>query len=163
MLFTSGSSGAPKGVLHTQATLAYKAALMADVHDMRANDCVLMPAPRAHISGLLNGVTLPGVVPFRTVFMSKWDPEHALELIESKRVTYMIGPPTFFVSLMQASGFTRAAAAPDLVGRRGASRAFVEERRRRSAVIKHVRSTEAPSAVTSGGPTPQTRPGARRP
>ena len=32
VLFTSGSSGTPKGVLHTQATLAYKAALMADVH-----------------------------------------------------------------------------------------------------------------------------------
>jgi acyl-CoA synthetase len=107
VLFTSGSSGVPKGVLHTQATLAYKAALMADVHDMRANDCVLMPAPCAHISGLLNGVTLPGVVPFRTVFMAKWDPEHALELIVSKRVTYMIGPPTFFVSLMQAARFTR--------------------------------------------------------
>ena len=29
VLFTSGSSGAPKGVLHTQATLAYKATLMA--------------------------------------------------------------------------------------------------------------------------------------
>src|SRR5204863_896595 len=106
VLFTSGSSGAPKGVLHTQATLAYKAALMANVHDMRGNDCVLMPAPCAHISGLLNGVTLPGVVPFRTVFMAKWDPEHALELIESERVTYMIGPPTFFVSLMAAPGFS---------------------------------------------------------
>ena len=60
VLFTSGSSGAPKGVLHTQATLAYKAALMADVHGLAPDDCVLMPAPRAHISGLLNGVTLPG-------------------------------------------------------------------------------------------------------
>jgi cyclohexanecarboxylate-CoA ligase len=154
VLFTSGSSGAPKGVLHTQATLAYKAALMAGVHDLRANDCVLMPAPCAHISGLLNGVTLPGVVPFRTVFMAKWDPEHALELIESKRVTYMIGPPTFFVSLMQAPGFTRERVRSlRLVssGGAGVSRGFVDEASDAlGAVIKRTYgSTEAPSVATS--------------
>ena len=48
---------------------------MADVHGLQADDCVLMPAPCAHISGLLNGVTLAGVVPFRTVFMARWEPE----------------------------------------------------------------------------------------
>jgi acyl-CoA synthetase (AMP-forming)/AMP-acid ligase II len=155
VLFTSGSSGAPKGVLHTQATLAYKAALMADVHGLRPNDCVLMPAPCAHISGLLNGVTLPGVVPFRTVFMAKWDPEHALELIESKRVTYMIGPPTFFVSLMQAPGFTRERVRSLRLissGGAGVSRAFVEAASEAlGAVIKRTYgSTEAPSVATSG-------------
>ncbi|HEY2571382.1 MAG TPA: AMP-binding protein, partial [Solirubrobacteraceae bacterium] len=81
ILFTSGSSGAPKGVLHTQATLAYKATLMHAAHDLGPDDCVLMPAPAAHISGLLNGITLPGVVPFPTVFMARWDPEAALQLI----------------------------------------------------------------------------------
>ncbi|HEY5171352.1 MAG TPA: AMP-binding protein, partial [Acidimicrobiia bacterium] len=107
VLFTSGSSGAPKGVLHTQATLAYKAAQMRDAHALDRDDCVLMPAPAAHISGLLNGVTVPGVVPFRTVFMARWDPEAALTLIERERVTFMVGPPTFFVSMMQAPGFAR--------------------------------------------------------
>jgi cyclohexanecarboxylate-CoA ligase len=155
VLFTSGSSGAPKGVLHTQATLAYKAALMARVHDLRAGDCVLMPAPCAHISGLLNGVTLPGVVPFRTVFMAKWDPEYALELIESKRVTYMIGPPTFFVSLMQTPGFTRERVRSlRLVssGGAGVSEAFVEEAAATfGAVVKRTYgSTEAPTVATSG-------------
>ena len=84
-----------------------------------------MPAPCAHISGLLNGITLPGVVPFRTVFMARWDPELALDLIERERVTFMVGPPTFFVSLMQAPGFTPRSGrepAPDLVGRRGRER-----------------------------------------
>jgi cyclohexanecarboxylate-CoA ligase len=159
VLFTSGSSGAPKGVLHTQATLAYKAALMAVVHDLRANDCVLMPAPCAHISGMLNGVTLPGVVPFRTVFMARWDAEHAMELIESKRVTYMIGPPTFFVSLMHAPGFTRERVRSlRLVssGGAGVSVAFVEEASAMlGAVVKRTYgSTEAPSIATSGASDP---------
>ena len=70
------------------------------------SDCVLMPAPAAHISGLLNGITLPGVVPFRTVFMARWNPEVALDLIERERVTFMVGPPTFFVSMMQSPGFS---------------------------------------------------------
>jgi len=156
VLFTSGSSGAPKGVLHTQATLAYKATLMARVHDLAADDCVLMPAPGAHISGLLNGITLPGVVPFRTVFMARWDPELALDLIERERVTFMVGPPTFFVGLMQAPGF-----APDRVaslrlvssGGAGVSVAFVEEASQRlGAIVKRTYgSTEAPTVATSTG------------
>ena len=156
VLFTSGSSGAPKGVLHTQATLCYKAALMAGVHELRVDDCVLMPAPAAHISGLLNGVTVAGAVPFRTVFMARWDPEHALELIEREHVTFMIGPPTFFVSLMQAPGF-----APGRVeslrlissGGAGVSVAFVEEASTVfGAVVKRTYgSTEAPTVATSTG------------
>ena len=70
MLWTSGSSGIPKGVLHTQATLAYKATVMAGVHGLGVDDCVLMPAPCAHISGLLNGITLPGCVPAATSISS---------------------------------------------------------------------------------------------
>jgi cyclohexanecarboxylate-CoA ligase len=154
VLFTSGSSGAPKGVLHTQATLAYKATLMARIHGLEAGDCVLMPAPGAHISGLLNGITLAGVVPFRTVFMARWDPEVALGLIERERVTFMVGPPTFFVGLMQAPGFS-----PDRVaslrlvssGGAGVSVAFVEEASERlGAVVKRTYgSTEAPTVATS--------------
>jgi cyclohexanecarboxylate-CoA ligase len=156
VLFTSGSSGAPKGVLHTQATLAYKATLMALVHDLGPDDCVLMPAPCAHISGLLNGITLPGVVPFRSVLMARWDPETALDLIERERVTFMVGPPTFFVGLMQAPGF-----APQRVqslrlissGGAGVSLAFVEEAEAAfgARVKRTYGSTEAPTIATSGG------------
>lgn len=157
VLWTSGSSGAPKAVLHTQATLAYKAVSMGGAHGLGPDDCVLMPAPCAHISGLLNGVTLPGAVPFRAVFMARWDPDAALDLIERRRVTFMVGPPTFFVSMMRAASF-----APERVeslrlvssGGAGVSDAFVDEASRvlGARVKKTYGSTEAPTIVTDGEP-----------
>lgn len=154
VLFTSGSTGAPKGVLHTQATLAHKAVTMRDVHGITADDVVLMPAPCAHISGLLNGITLPGVAGARTVFMAKWDPDRALELIESERVTFMIGPPTFFVSLMDAATFSPARVESlRLVssGGAGVTPAFVERARTTlgARVKRTYGSTETPTVTTS--------------
>ncbi|HEX7521921.1 MAG TPA: AMP-binding protein, partial [Acidimicrobiia bacterium] len=71
VLFTAGSTGEPKAALHTQRGLAYKARVMVDAHRLRGRDAVLMPAPLSHISGLLNGVLLPGVLPFRSVLMPR--------------------------------------------------------------------------------------------
>jgi cyclohexanecarboxylate-CoA ligase len=154
VLFTSGSSGQPKGVLHSQRTLAYKAAQMGHVHGLGPDDCVLMPAPLAHVSGLLNGVTLPGATPFRSVLMSRWSPEDALDLIERERVTFMVGPPTFFVSLLGADGFAPARVASlRLVssGGAGVTEAFVSEASRRlgCTVKRTYGSTEAPTIATS--------------
>jgi cyclohexanecarboxylate-CoA ligase len=153
VLWTSGSSGAPKGVLHTQATLAYKAAVMAATHGLGPDDCVLMPAPCAHISGLLNGITLPGSVPFRSVFMSRWNAGTAVDLIESERVTFMVGPTTFFRSLMDAPGFSpERVASLRLIssGGAGVSTEFVEEASARlgARVKRTYGSTEAPTVVT---------------
>ena len=158
-------AAAPKGVLHTQATLAYKAALMADVHGLGPDDCVLMPAPVAHISGLLNGITLPGVVPFRTVLHGALGSRSTRStLIERERVTFMVGPPTFFVSLMQSAGLHARAGrepAPDLERRRRRERG-VRRRGRRARSARRVKrtygSTEAPTITTS---TRATRPARR--
>jgi cyclohexanecarboxylate-CoA ligase len=142
-------------VLHTQRSLGNKAVLMAEVHGLSTEDVVLMPAPLAHISGLLNGITLPGVVPFKSVPMARWDPGLALDLIERERVSFMIGPPTFFVSLMSAPGFSaERVASLRLVssGGAGVTEAFVEEAAERlGCVVKRTYgSTEAPTIATSG-------------
>jgi acyl-CoA synthetase (AMP-forming)/AMP-acid ligase II len=157
VLFTAGTTGAPKGVVHSQRTLAYKAEQMAHVHELTPTDCVLMPAPCAHISGLLNGITLPGVVPFRVVFMAKWDPARAIDLIEHERVTYMVGPPTFFVSMMQSPSFApERVASMRLIssGGAGVSQAFVDEATAAfgARVKRTYGSTEAPSVITDGRP-----------
>ena len=161
-LFTSGSTGEPKAALHTQRGLAHKALTMARAHGLTSADAVLMPAPLAHISGLLNAVLIPGVVPMRSVLMEKWDPERALELITEERITFMIGPPTFFVHLMAAPGFSRERVAPlRLVssGGAGVTPAFIETARDAlgARVKRTYGSTEAPTVTTSTADDPLDR------
>ncbi len=154
VLWTAGSSGQPKGVLHTQRALAYKARTMVEVHGLTADDVVLMPAPLAHISGLLNAVLVAEVAGMRAVLMAKWDPEHALDLIAAEGVTYMVGPPTFFIGLMAAPGFSpERVASLRLIssGGAGVTPAFIDEATERlGAVVKRAYgSTEAPTVSTT--------------
>jgi cyclohexanecarboxylate-CoA ligase len=152
-LGTSGSTGTPKIALHSHRALVYKTRLMTRVHRLGPADCVLMPAPMAHVSGLQNGVLL-AASGMRVVPMAKWDPAEALALIERERVTFMIGPPAFFVSLMDAPGFTPAAVGSlrqISCGGAGVTPAFVREA---SAVLgcrvkRTYGSTEAPTVTTS--------------
>lgn len=152
-LFTAGSTGQPKLVLHTHAALAHKARQMVAVHGLGPGDVVLMPAPLAHVSGLLNGILLPGAAGMTTVLMAAWNPDAALDLIERERVTYMIGPPTFFTALTEAPTFTsERVASLRLVsgGGAGMTPAFVE--RMSAALGARVKrtygSTEAPTITT---------------
>jgi acyl-CoA synthetase (AMP-forming)/AMP-acid ligase II len=161
-LFTSGSTGQPKAVLHTHRGLAYKARTMAVVHGLTPADAVLMPAPMANISGLLNGVLVPGAVAMRTRFMTKWDPERGLELIERDRITFMIGPTTLFVSLIDAPGFTtERVGSLRLVssGTAGVSPAFIDDASARlGALVKRsYGSTEAPTVTTTHAGDPPER------
>ncbi|MCB1015657.1 MAG: AMP-binding protein [Acidimicrobiales bacterium] len=162
VLFTSGSSGRPKGVLHTHRALAHKARLMASVHGLGPDDAVLMPAPLAHVSGLLNGVLLPGVVPLKAVLMARWSAPAALTLIEAEAVSFMVGPPTFFVELLAADGFTpEAVRSLRLIssGGAGVSPAFVREAAQGlgARVKRSYGSTEAPTLTTTTAADTQER------
>lgn len=152
-LGTSGSTGRPKVALHTHRALVHKTRTMIAVHDLGPDDAVLMPAPMAHISGLLNGVLL-AAAGLKVVPMAKWEPGLALDLIEQERITFMIGPPAFFVSLMHAPTFApeRVASLRQIsCGGAGVTPAFITSA---SATLgcrlkRAYGSTEAPTVATS--------------
>jgi acyl-CoA synthetase (AMP-forming)/AMP-acid ligase II len=152
-LGTSGSTGTPKLALHTHRSLLYKARLMTEVHELTPDDCTLVCAPLAHISGLQNGLLLQ-TSGMRGVQMPKWDPAEALKIIEAEQVTFMIGPPTFFISLMDAPSFTpRAVRSLRLIssGGAGVTPAFVREASMRldARVKRTYGSTEVPTISSS--------------
>ncbi len=153
IMFTSGSSGVPKGVIHTQAALAYKVRQYIRINDLTSEDVVLFPASVAHVAGLLHGVLIPGAISMKTVLMARWDPSEALRLIERERVTYMVGPPPFFTDLMASPDFDpgRTASLRFLsVGGAGVTPAFVHRARDTfGCIVKRAYgSTEAPTVTT---------------
>jgi len=162
VIFTSGSTGRPKAVLHTHRGLAYKARTMTGVHGLSGSDAVLMPAPMAHVSGLLNAVLVPGAAAMRTVLMERWDVERGLALIEAERISFMIGPPAMFTGLMELPGFDRRRVRSMRVvssGMMGVSPEFIEAAHRElGAVVKRsYGSTEAPTVSTCTNLDPQER------
>ncbi|MGH9094677.1 MAG: class I adenylate-forming enzyme family protein, partial [Acidimicrobiales bacterium] len=154
VLFTSGSTGEPKAVLHTHRALVHKALTMVGVHGLHAGDAVLMPAPLAHISGLLNGIVTPAAARMPTVLMERWDPERGLQLVERERISFMIGPPTLFVSMTDHPAFAPGRVASMRIISSGAmsiTPEFVDGARAAyGATVKRTYgSTEAPTVTTT--------------
>ena len=87
-MYTSGSTAAPKGVLHTHDTLAAEILSLKRVHGLSAADRTLMPSPVTHISGVIHAILTPAILGTSAVLMQRWDAGEALELIEKEGITY---------------------------------------------------------------------------
>ncbi len=154
VMFTSGSTGTPRGVVHTHGSLRYKVRQLSEAHGLTAQDCALVPSPLAHVAGLLHGVLIPGAAGMKTVLMPRWDPEQALELIEQESITYMVGPPTLFTTLMDCTGFEPSRTATLRMiscGGAGVTPAFCRRAGATLGVVvkRSYGSTEAPTIATS--------------
>jgi cyclohexanecarboxylate-CoA ligase len=101
LLYTSGTTSDPKGVLHTHETLLYEIDSLNDVHQIDTEDCYLGGSPVTHIAGLVYGLLMPFALGTRTALLDRWDAGHALELIERERVTFQTGAPTFLQTLAE--------------------------------------------------------------
>jgi len=100
LLFTSGTTATPKGVLHTHATLDYENRSIVDVYGLTAADVVFMPSPVTHVTGLLYGLQLPAMLGTGVVLQDVWDPTAALGLIEQNRCAFTVAATPFLHGLV---------------------------------------------------------------
>jgi acyl-CoA synthetase (AMP-forming)/AMP-acid ligase II len=154
VLTTSGSSGRPKSVIHTQRTVAHKARQLAILHGTGIDDAVLVPAPMAHLAGMFHGLLHPVSTGVKAVVMQGWDSARGLELVRSQRVTMLFGPPVFALGIAAAPGFSRDAVESIRLIAGGGTTITEDFAREMSAtygaVVKRTYgSTEAPFLTTS--------------
>ncbi len=161
VLFTSGSTGQPKAVLHTHRGLAYKARSMVRAHGLTSADVGLLPSPLAHVSGLLNTVLVPGAAGMAVVLMERWNAELGVRLAGEYGASFMIGPPTLFVGMMEVPGYHERVRKLRVVscGAMGVTPEFIETAREAfGAMVKRTYgSTEAPTITTSNFDDPPDR------
>jgi len=105
ILFTSGSTGKSKGaysdhrgVVHgimsyvSQSAMA-KILLEKQGEDLSAQPCALVAVPLFHVTGEVPLFLQSFAIARKLVLMPKWDATHALQLMESEKVTYFVGVP----------------------------------------------------------------------
>ena len=99
--FTSGTEALPKGVVHThQTTMFGLRAYIGDVLGLSPQDCVFMPSPICHASGLQWGLRSAIYAGAPLVLQDRWDPSVALQLIDRYRCTYTLAATPFIVDLL---------------------------------------------------------------
>jgi cyclohexanecarboxylate-CoA ligase len=154
LMFTSGTTGRPKGVLHSHRTLLADAQSIADLYRMDG-DRVYMPSPVGHVTGLVYGVLMPLLMGGSCVLQAEWDAAAGADLIERHGCTVCVGATPFLRGLTDE--YTRR-------GQASALRAFVcggadvpptlvreAERALAGTVARAYGLTEMPT-VTCGGP-----------
>jgi acyl-CoA synthetase (AMP-forming)/AMP-acid ligase II len=100
IMFTSGTTGSPKGVLCTHAQTLRAYAEWADVTGLCADDRYLIVNPLFHTFGLKAGVVTSLMAGATMVLMPVFNAEQVLEIVEAERITALPGPPTIYQTLL---------------------------------------------------------------
>ena len=101
ILYTSGTTGRPKGALLTHGNVVWNCMNVIVDFDFSSTDVALMISPMFHVASLDMGV-LPTLLKGGTVVLeARFDPKRTLELIEKHRATTLSGVPTTFQMLCE--------------------------------------------------------------
>ena len=105
--YTSGTTGQPKGVMHTSNTLSACVGIGPARLALGADTVVLMASPLAHQTGYLYGLLMPIRIGARTVLQDIWDPAVAARIIHDEQATFTIGATPFLADLAHSDALER--------------------------------------------------------
>jgi acyl-CoA synthetase (AMP-forming)/AMP-acid ligase II len=103
LMYTSGTTGHPKGVLHSHASITALIAQIGTHWRVDPGDTFLVASPIAHIGGSIYAFECPLLLGSAAVLMAQWDPDAAVALIRERRCTHMAGATPFLDGLLGAA------------------------------------------------------------
>ena len=98
--YTSGTTGLPKGCMHTHATLMHNVLAAKPWLDKRPGDVVLIVVPMFHITGLVMGMLASIRHQCKLVLLPRWDRQQAAQAIAQHHVTHWPNIPTMVMDLL---------------------------------------------------------------
>jgi cyclohexanecarboxylate-CoA ligase len=99
LLYTSGTTGQPKGVMHSANTLTSNIIPYAERLRLGAEDIVLMASPMAHQTGFMYGLIMPVLLRASVVLQDIWQVTKAVEVIRAEHVTFTMASTPFLTDL----------------------------------------------------------------
>ena len=103
ILYTSGTTGRAKGVMHTHNSIH---ALLCQIREhwlVGRGDKFLVPSPIAHIGGSIYAFEAPLLLGTTAVLMDRWNADDAVKLMEAEGCTHMAGATPFLEQLLAAA------------------------------------------------------------
>lgn len=107
LMFTSGTTAEPKGVMHTHNTIVAATMQLKGSFGFDSDDVIFMASPIGHSTALIVGARLPVQYGLTTIWQEHWDAAEAVELIHSERCSYTLSATPFLHGLMNAPNASR--------------------------------------------------------
>ena len=109
LLYTSGTTGEPKAVMHTANTLLSAALQYIKWIKLTGSDVVFMASPLAHQTGFMYGMLVPVILKTKLVLLDIWSVVEAANLIRAEKCTFTMASTPFLADLSNSEAVTREA------------------------------------------------------
>jgi acyl-CoA synthetase (AMP-forming)/AMP-acid ligase II len=103
VMYTSGTTGRPKGVIHNHFAFDYRVRSMAEAWSIGPSDVVFMPSPVTHITGAYWAFDMPWVSGATSVLLDVWSADEGIDAIEKNRCTVTGGATPFLRQLLDTA------------------------------------------------------------